>query len=110
MTLTAPTDFEWLEPWMPESDEDGSLVEELRREICDRHILFGVDARAVGTRIDCDDVLFVTDNPHKPIAVVHLTWKLETDPKWPFTSIFDSWQDWISNCMMRDHRDYTIDE
>ncbi len=107
MTTTVPEDIEWLEPWMPEFDEEGQLAEELRKVVCDRNFLFGVNVRAVGRRIDCDDVLFVTDDPHRPIAVVHLTWKFETDPTWPFTNIYKGWQGWIENCMMKDHSDYT---
>ncbi|TWT59108.1 hypothetical protein KOR42_24970 [Thalassoglobus neptunius] len=105
--MTDPRGIKWLDPWIPEPDEDGLLAKELRREVCDCHILLGVNTRADGTRIDCDDVLFVTDDPRKPIAVVHLTWKFETDPTWPVTSIFNGWQDWIENCMMKDHSDYT---
>lgn len=86
---------------MSESDEDDLLTKELRREVCGRHILFGINVRAVGTRIDCDDVLFVTDDPQKPIAVVHLTWRVESDPTWPITRIFNGWHDWIENCLMK---------
>ena len=108
--MTVPTDIEWLEPWIPEADEDSLLAKELLNEVCDRHVLFGINVRAFGIRIDCDDVLFATDDPHKPIAVVHLTWRFETDPTWPITRIFNGWQDWIENCLMKDHSDYTNDE
>lgn len=106
--MAVPIEIKWSQPWIPEFDEEDLLVRELQREVCDHHILFGVNARAVGRRIDCDDVLFVTDDPQKPIAVVHLTWRIESDPSLPITSIFDGWQDWVENCMMKDHNDYTI--
>ena len=47
--MTDTTDIKWLDPWIPESDEDGLLAKDLRREVCDRHVLFGVNVRAVGT-------------------------------------------------------------
>ena len=108
--MTDPRDIKWLDPWIPESDEDGLLAKELRREVCDRHILFGINVQAVGRRIDCDDVLFISDDSQKPIAVVHLTWQIESDPTWPITRIFSGWQDWIEHCLMSDHNEYTDDE
>lgn len=90
--MLIPAEIEWLEPWTPESDEDGLLANELRREVCDHHILFGINVRAVGRRIDCDDVLFVTDDPQKPIAVVHLTWRIESDRSWPWSALVEMYQ------------------
>ena len=105
MTITVPANIEWLAPWKPELDENGLLAKELQREVCDSHILSGVNTRAVGTRIDSDDVLFTTDDPRNPLAVVHLTWKFESDPNWPATSIYRDWHDWGENCMKKDHLD-----
>ena len=50
-SVTVPANIKWFEPWMPESDGDDLLTKELRREVCGRHILFGINVRAVGTRI-----------------------------------------------------------
>jgi hypothetical protein len=36
--------------------------------------------------------LFATDNPAAPVAFVHLTFKAETDPRWPYTVGYAGWE------------------
>ncbi|TWT61261.1 hypothetical protein [Rubinisphaera italica] len=112
MMLEIPSNFEWLKPWEPYSDEGNFVLNEFHIEICENHTLFGMNVRVVGRRSDCDDVLFITDDLQKPIVVVHLTWtgKVETDPTWPDTRIFKGWQDLIDRCLIEDHRKYLLDE
>jgi hypothetical protein len=62
------------------------LEEELRREACPGHLLFGRECRAVAFNTeDPNEFVFLTSNPAMPLAWVHLTWQVETDPLWPYT-------------------------
>jgi hypothetical protein len=72
-----------------------TFTAEFYREISDQHVLHGVQVQAVGRRFDCDDVLFVTDDPARPVVIVHLTWigQTENDPRWPSTGIYRGWDD-----------------
>jgi hypothetical protein len=83
------TETEWSFPWERIDGRGEPLVVELGRELSPQHILFGVAAIAVARRADCDDVLFATADPLKPLAVVHLTWSstIESDPFFPATTI-----------------------
>jgi hypothetical protein len=121
--FTLPPDFEWIPPWEPIKDESAvlgdrqlmsaleakllgkpspgtvanSLAAELRREMPAGHRLARCNLRAVGRCIeDADDILFTTDDDSAPLAVVHLTWHIETDPVWPYTVIYHSLEDWIA--------------
>jgi hypothetical protein len=77
----------------------------LRNELSADHVLFGIPVTALAKRIDSDDVLFSTADPSKPFVVVHITWRgsAESDPIWPTTTIYESWQDWTTRCMKADH-------
>lgn len=56
------------------------LADELKSEVPPKHALYGLKARAVATRIDRDDVVFEIEGGRVPLAVVHMTWRKETDP------------------------------
>jgi hypothetical protein len=107
--LPAPADLVWLQPWATVAAEGEDLVRELRCELSDRHLLFGVPVVAVARRTDCDDVLFATADPCKPLAVVHLTWRGVTEPdaRWPRTKLYENWRDWIDRRLIPDHRDHS---
>jgi hypothetical protein len=104
-----PAQLEWLEPWQRLEGSGDAFVRELQKEIAPRHVLHGLSVIAVARRIDRDDVLFATHDPTKALAVVHLTWasRSETDPQWPFTTLYESWQDWIDRCLLPDHEEYS---
>lgn len=73
-------------PWI--ACNDSQFDEELRREVCSEHVLYGVDARVIARRQDLDDFLFeLSDSRY---ANVHLTWSKELDPTWPSTEIYES--------------------
>ena len=40
-----------------------------------------------------DDVLFSLVGSDK-FAMTHLTWKVETDPSWPGTALYDDYEEW----------------
>ena len=81
------------------------LSTELQRELPSTHVLFGIRATAIAHRIDQDDVLFELEG-QMPLAVVHLTWSRETDPRWPETTLFESWEHWAEEEMLPAHEDY----
>lgn len=105
-------DLELLEPWERVKDGRG-LEAELARELPPGHRLFGRTMRAVARRIDQDDVLFVAepagggpfrDGPRE-VAIVHLTWNKEVDPRWPSTHVLSSLEAFVGE-MLDDHADY----
>jgi hypothetical protein len=106
-----PAPIEWLEPWYPVGEfgadrareMSGSLEKQLRREICDRHVLYNESARLIARRADTDDALFALSGGR--VAEVHLTWRqgTEPDPRWPATSIFASLDEWVVRSMVPLH-------
>jgi len=101
---------EWLVPWIHYTST--GFEEELRKEVNSRHPLYGRRAITVGRREDCDDVLFFFPDSPDPLAVVHLTWRMKTEPdaRWPHTMFYSSLDEWIQNRMKPDHLDYMADE
>lgn len=106
--LQIPATLKWLEPWEPVKDSGEVFVIELRKEFANQHVLFDVPVKAIARHIGCDDVLFATGDPENPLAVVHLTWasRTESDPQWPYTTLYNNWQDWIERRLLPDHREY----
>ena len=103
-TVTAsrvPSGFTYRVPW--NASAPGNLHEELGRECSEQHCLFGVTARVVAHRQDCDDFLFELFGARAPgeFAVVHLVFggRRETNPIWPETRVFPTFQDWVAHCM-----------
>jgi hypothetical protein len=79
----------WDVPWHQLADP-GPTETELRRELPAGHVLLDVPIRALGYRQDRDDVaVALLDGSHR-FAIVHLTYRQETDPRWPNTEILDS--------------------
>jgi len=109
MLQEIPAQIEWLKPWELLQDSGERLVNELQKELSCDHALHGVAVVAVAHRIDRDDVLFATADPLKLLAVVHLTWKgrTERDARWPCTTLFHDWQEWVERCLLPDHREYS---
>src|SRR5262245_9089263 len=98
-----PVPSPYVLPWYPIENLPG-LAEELRRQAAPGHKLFGVPVRAIARRQNNDDVLFQIEDGSGRVAVVHLTWKgkVETDPTWPFTGIYDSLESWVATGMIDD--------
>src|SRR5271169_8506 len=81
------------------------LTAELSSELVPKHVLYGLTARAVAARIDRDDVLFEIEGADMELAVVHLTWRKESDPHWPTTRFFASWEQWVRDEMLPAHQE-----
>jgi hypothetical protein len=103
--------MKWEVPWHPVA-HDASLVvgleQELRRELGVGHPLHCLPARALGRRPDCDDVLFALEDGTGRVAAVHLTFTHSPPerPPWPLTTIYASFEAWVSECMHRDHEEF----
>lgn len=126
-----PDDFQWLYPWSPlpgnyklnpcSLREDPlrnwnpqlgarhfsareALVQELKRELPPGHILEGLDFVACGLFVlTHKDFLFTTNDQQKPLACVHLTFHKESQPPWPWTTVFTSLGEWQAE-MNKDHQ------
>jgi hypothetical protein len=79
--------------WFSPSPESARQFEhELQRELCPQHILYNIPARAIARKDRRDDFLFKI--PDNCFAQVHLTWQQETNPFWPSTELFSSFEAW----------------
>ncbi len=97
--------IDFLVPWKATHDQTHGVAE-LAREISSKHVLSGVPVEAIGFRQDCDDVLFKLLDGSSRVAVVHLTFQVERDPKWPATELFGSLEDFRAVRMQADHEDF----
>lgn len=81
------------EPWFAISDADTrhQLEAELQRELSHGHELAGEPARAIARPEDRDHVLFALGS--SGWAIVHLTYKDESDAAWPVTRLFRTEED-----------------
>lgn len=109
MRLSAPSItilimfIEFLAPWY--ADNNDVLVSELKREAVKGHELHDVRVKALAKRRDTDDVLFELQDGTSRVAVVHLTWKTETNTAWPRVSMFQSISSWLET-MADDHAEF----
>ena len=97
--------FDFLEPWQAANDPSHGVAE-LSRELPAHHVLAGISVHAIGFRQDCDDVLFALEDGSGRLAVVHLTFQIEHDPKWPATELFESMEEFVQTRMKEDHEDF----
>lgn len=100
---------DWLPPWEAIEQSGSGLSAELAREVCSGHCLFGVTAIPVAWNSAphrYDDFLFKVDLPDYKYALVHLTWKPETRPEFPFTSLFRDWEHFCTDSMIPDHNEH----
>jgi hypothetical protein len=79
---------------------------ELRRESPSGHPLHGVSVALVARRSDCDDVLFRLCDGSNRYAVVHLSFAVERDPRWPSTEVFDSLAEFAAERLFPDVADW----
>ena len=100
--------LEMLLPWriISNSADAQRLTAELSSELSTKHILFGLKLSAVADRIDRDEVLCEVAGGSAPLAVVHLTWQRESDPRWPTTRLFASWDEWVQGEMLPANDEY----
>jgi len=95
---------DWLTPWHAEQSLQATV--ELAREVGPGHLLWQVPVRVLARRQDCDDVLFALEDGTGRVAVVHLTWQIEHDPRWPSIELFDDLEDFRRHRMRSDHETF----
>ena len=102
-----PSEYSFAAPWQAVHPEHVvGLTTELQRELPSGHVLAGLVAVPIGHRSDRDDVLFrLGDSPHR-FATVHLTFARETNPKWPSTVIFDTFEEFAAETMRPDAEEF----
>ncbi|MEP3892739.1 MAG: hypothetical protein ABJN52_01940 [Litorimonas sp.] len=84
--------------WVELSVEERlTFTDELKKELCRSHRLFGRKLMAVARRERADDFLFVDEENNDHCFVVHLTWRRETKADWPWTTSFNDYSDFASN-------------
>jgi hypothetical protein len=111
MTQAPPDDFVWPTPWEPILGEVAcleypklvaeafgeewpacSLASELQREVGPAHPLYQISCSAIARNCqDPNEFLFFTTHPAMPLAFVHLTWKKEELPNFPWVEGYESW-------------------
>lgn len=106
-----PKSIQWPSPWQAIADERASLefgmkwnnevrpsiINELHREICSSHPLFGVQCRPIAFDAKVKkEFLFETDIVDMPLVLVHFTWMIEKDPRWPIIIPFQSINEFIT--------------
>jgi len=87
----------WAPPFVEVGGEDSTALEKrLAVQSPPGHVLYGALAKVIRRRIDNYDVAFILDNSGE-IAVTHLTCqKAGEDPRYPWTEIFPSLDQWIA--------------
>jgi len=105
--MTVPIDFK--PPWVGVTPTERQQLEaELAQEVCLLHPLAALDREVVARRIDTEDIL-IAINPHLcECAQVHLTWsgKTEMNPEVPSMELQATFQDWVQETMLLDHKAY----
>jgi hypothetical protein len=77
------------EDWMALRGDDAlSTLAELRREMPTGHVLAGRRLFPVARHRGSDDVLLRTTGSDARLWLVHLTWRVESDPSWPHAQAF----------------------
>lgn len=95
--------MEYLEPWFISNDP--RLAVELGRELPSGHVLADLPVTVRARRQDRDDVLFEIPDGSGRFAQVHLTYRSESDPRWPTTTVFPNEAEGLTR-MAADHVDF----
>ncbi len=97
---------DWLKPWIVVEDPRDATAwsRELKQECPIGHILFGRDATFLARRQDRDDFLISLGGGE--VAMVHLTWRQETNPIWPAAEVFASLEQWRDEVMIPEHAEW----
>lgn len=98
-------EFVFEEPWEP-VEKPGLLLEQLRAELSEGHVLDGQVKQVLACRVDGDDILVETNSG---FAMVHLTWCRRSRPALPFphTVVFQDWNDFLERSYLPERADWT---
>ncbi|SEB48623.1 hypothetical protein SAMN04489761_0992 [Tenacibaculum sp. MAR_2009_124] len=97
--------LKFLKPYLDviEMKEDNikTLIDELKLELPDNHILFNLKTELIAKKITNDDIVLQLENGN--IAVVHLTWKTKKENiEYPITRFYHDKLDFWNREMKRD--------
>ena len=84
-------------PWVPVSEQTYSNGFARRLAQCigsAQHPLFQKQVEAIYYNDSTDDVLYRVVESNV-LALVHLTYHLESDPRWPDTALFNNFEEWL---------------
>jgi hypothetical protein len=93
----------FVKPWLAVNLNKDYLERELLSELSSKHILYGKKVNAIAYRQDMDDVLFEIFESENSYAIVHLTHRFESDPKWPLTRLYKNWDE-VNLQFKEDHK------
>lgn len=82
------------------------LLDQLIKDVGQKHVLFGAKLTTIARRYDRDDVLYQYVNEPQKYVEVHLTWSFNIDERWPDAKIYDSFEDWFENKMIPDSKEF----
>lgn len=82
--------------WAVDGDSATSLEQDLRAQVTAGHPLHDVPVMAVAVRRHFKDVVFWVPSTRQ-WALVHLTGRLEPDPRWPSTALLTDWSDVLAD-------------
>ena len=86
------------------------LENQLAREMCEGHVLFGKNVTLIARANRYDDAIFLLLDDSR-VAQVHLAWQgRQRDPRWPATVVFSSLAAWITESMIPWHQDWTAED
>lgn len=104
--MPIPDNINVLAPWTRVDHPDAKkLASELNRGISAGHVLASHKIKVCARRTDRDDILLTIEDCEKPLALVHLTWRKESNPTWPATRFFSSWDHWVEAEMLPAHQE-----
>ncbi len=73
-----------------DQDQAAELTREVQRELTPGHVLHGLRIEAVAVKRHLKDVIFWLPDSSQ-WALVHLTYKVEPDPRWPTAIVASDW-------------------
>jgi hypothetical protein len=105
--------MDFLEPWASTEGLDerfhATFLNQLKTEVGPGHPMFEKPAKLIA-RGNGDDCLFKLLDGTERVAVVHLTWAKHRERlPFPGTSIYESIQEWRTQCMLPEHKEWQDD-
>lgn len=90
-------------PWHDITNHEGFFERELERELHSTHFLYGKNSKAIAKFSPNDDVAFrLMDGS---VAVVHLTYSVEKNSKYPSYSLHENIESWCQESVVNNFYD-----
>ena len=109
--MPIPDGITMLLPWkVLDASHAKQLEIQLSNDLSPSHVLQSRKVRALAGRFDRDDVLFEVESDTPILALVHITWHQETNPRLPNTQLFIGWDQWVQDILLPSRTEYTLGE